>query len=219
MSILEIIKKRRSIRAFLTTPVEEAKLQNILEAGLWAPSAGNIQAWKYIVVRDPQKRKEITTAAFHQDWLQEAPLLIVVCAEIERMKNYYGVRGERLYVVQECAAAIQNMLLEAEAQGLATCWVGAFDEDAVKRILDIPDKARPQAIIALGYAGEKVPLPAKKALSTIVYFEQYGKSTLPKKEIFPLKDTFASMKEKFKEKAKTVKEAVKEKLPLKQEQS
>ncbi len=210
MSILETIKKRRSIRAFLAKQVEEAKLQSILEAGLWAPSAGNIQAWKFIVVRDTKKKEEITKAAFNQDWLLGTPVIIVVCAEIERLKNYYGVRGERLYAVQECAAAVQNILLEAEAQGLASCWVGAFDEEELRRVLDIPDKSRPQAIIALGYAGEKIPTPAKKSLHATVYFEQYGKATLPKKEIFPLKDTLSNtstqITEKLKEKTQTLKE-------------
>ena len=205
MSLLETIKKRRSIRAFLDLPVEEKKLQDILEAGLWAPSAGNLQEWKNIIVRDQKKKTEIAAAAFHQDWIAGAPVLMVVCAEVEKVKKYYGVRGERLYAIQDCAAAIQTMLLEAEAQGLASCWVGAFDEVEMNRALDIPETVRVQAIIALGYAGEQIPTPAKKELRSVVFFEKYGEREIKKKEVFPLHDSIAGVQKKFTEKASTIK--------------
>ncbi|MBW3016736.1 nitroreductase family protein [Candidatus Woesearchaeota archaeon] len=176
MDVLELIKKRRSIRAYKNISVEKDKLAKVLEAAHYAPSAGNLQSWKFIVVKDSKKKSDIVEAALNQTWMSTAPVHIVVCASLDKIKRYYGVRGERLYAVQECAAAVENMLLAAEEQGLAACWVGAFDEVLLKRVLDIPDIARPQAIVTLGYADEIVPEPAKFKLRDVVYFERYGKT-------------------------------------------
>jgi len=183
MELLELIKKRRSIRKFKNVLIERDKLLKVLEAAHWAPTAGNLQSWKFIVVKDKRKRQQLAEAAFNQMWMTEAPVFIVVNAFTDKIKRYYGVRGERLYAVQECAAAIENMILEAESLGLATCWVGAFDEAAAKRILDIPDNVRPQAILILGYGDETPPVPSKYKLKDVVYFEKY-KAT--REEFFPL---------------------------------
>ena len=206
MSILELIKKRRSIRTFQDLRVEEEKLQNILEAALWAPCSGNLQPWKFIVVKDHKKKEEIVAAAFNQEWLIGSPVIIIVCGETEKVKKYYGIRGEHLYVIQDCAAAVQNILLEAESEGLASCWVGAFDEDKLKRSFDIPDKARPQAIIAIGYSGEKIPTPAKKDLRSAVFFEKFGEREIKRQELLPIKDSLSFAKSKIKEKAEKIKQ-------------
>jgi nitroreductase len=183
MELLELVKKRRSVRKFKNVLIERDKLLKVLDAGHWAPTAGNLQSWKFIVVKDKKAREQLAEACFSQMWMTEAPVLIAVCASIDKIKRYYDVRGERLYAVQECAAAIENMILEAEYLGLATCWVGAFEEAAVKRVLDIPDDARPQAILCLGYADEKPPMPSKYRLKDVVYFEKYSKT---REEFFPL---------------------------------
>jgi nitroreductase len=205
MDILELIKARRSVRRYKGVLVEKDKLLSVLEAGHWAPTAGNLQSWKYIVVKDKKKRHDIAEACYNQMWMTEAPILIVVGAHIDKIKRYYGVRGERLYAVQECAAAIQNMLLTAESVGLATCWVGAFDEAAVKRIADIPENVRPQAIISLGYGDEKVPTPSKYQLKDVVFFESYGST---RAEFFPLEKQIQVIKDK----AVHVADRIKEKL-------
>jgi nitroreductase len=183
MELLDIIKKRRSIRKFKNVLIEKDKLVKVLEAAHWAPTAGNLQSWKFIIVKDKKAREQVAEAAFNQMWLTEAPVLIVVSAFTDKISRYYGVRGERLYAVQECAAAMENMILEAESLGLATCWVGAFDEQAIKRMLDIPGNLRPQAIIALGYADEIPPMPSKYQLRDVVYFERYK---VTREEFFPL---------------------------------
>lgn len=205
MDVFELIKKRRSIRSYKRIAVEKDKIAKILEAGHYAPSAGNLQSWKFIVVKDKTTRDKVVEAALNQTWMSTAPVLIVVCANLEKIAKYYSTRGERLYAVQECAAAIQNMLLAAEELGLATCWVGAFDEVSLKRTLDIPDSARPQAIITLGYAGEKVPVPSKYKLRDVVYFEKYGNTV---EEFFPLEKQV----EKIKEQAEPLMERLKGKV-------
>ena len=112
----------------------------------------------------------VAEAAYDQYEIVNAGVLIVVCAEPEKVERYYGLRGERLYSAQNCAAAIQNMLLEAESLGLGTRWIGGFDEEALKTMFKIPPDVRPQAIIAIGYPKEVPPKPPKYPLETVVYF-------------------------------------------------
>jgi len=175
MDVFECIKTRRSIRKYLPDPVKEEDLVKILDAARWAPSAGNLQPWEFIIVRDPEKKKAIARAALNQDFIAEAPIVIVVCANIPRTSSVYGTRGATLYCIQDTAAAIQNMLLAAHALGYGTCWVGAFRENEVKKILHIPEEVRPVAIIPLGRPGER-PYPRRRySLTEIVYEEEYGR--------------------------------------------
>jgi len=168
--ILELIQTRRNVKYFLPKFVSWDNVARILDAARHAPSCGNIQNWKFVVVFDPDKKHQIAEACYGQYEIVQAGILIVVCAEPEKAERYYGVRGERLYSVQNCAAAIQNMLLEAHSLGLATCWIGGFEEESVKSTLNIPEDARPQAIIAVGYAKEVPAKPPKYPLEPIVYF-------------------------------------------------
>ena len=159
MEVFECINTRRSIRNYLDIPVEWDKVGTILEAGRLAPNSGNIQDYNFIVVQDEEKRKTIAEASLRQHWMSKAPVYIVVCADLKKSERFYGVRGNRLYSIQNCAAAIENMLLTANSLGLGACWVGAFDENVVSRVLGIPDYARPQAIITIGYSDEKPKTP------------------------------------------------------------
>ena len=174
MEIFECISTRRSIRKYLDIPVEWDKIGTILEAGRLAPSSGNIQDWNFVVVQDEEKRKAIAEASLRQHWMSKAPVHIIVCADLKKSERFYGVRGNRLYSIQNNAAAIENMLLTAHSLGLGACWVGAFDENVVSRVLSIPDHARPQAIITIGYSDEKPKEPDKYPLTTVVFLEKYG---------------------------------------------
>lgn len=173
MDILELIKTRRTIKDFLPKFVEWDQISKVLDAARHAPSAGNLQNWKFIVVIDHELRKQLAEAALQQYEIINAAVLIIVCAEPEKVERYYGLRGERLYTVQNCAAAIQNMLLEAHSLGLGTRWIGAFDEETLKTLLNIPEEIRPQAIIALGHPKEIPPKPPKLPLESVVYFNQW----------------------------------------------
>ena len=104
-----------------------------------APSAGNCQPWFIYVVKNQKVRQELAKAAFNQGFLVEAPVNIVVCAEPKRSFSRYGERGASLYCLQDTAALVQSLLLMAEGLGLSTCWVGAFDEQAVRQVLEIPE--------------------------------------------------------------------------------
>lgn len=175
MEVAECIRNRRSVRDFLNTPVEKEKVGQILEAGKQAPSAGNQQTWKFIVVREPGLRVQIANACVQQLWVGHAPVIIVVCADMEKMKRFYGERGEHFYSIQSCAAAVENMLLTAHDLGLGACWVGAFDEASIATILGIPEGARPQAIIPIGYAARVPKEPVEYKLETVCYIEQWDR--------------------------------------------
>ncbi|MBT3813829.1 nitroreductase family protein [Candidatus Woesearchaeota archaeon] len=168
--ILDLIKNRRTIKTFMPKYVSWEKISRIIDAGRHAPSCGNVQNWKFLLVSDPDQKQQVAEAAYKQYEIIQAGTLIIVCGEPEKAERYYGLRGERLYSVQNCAAAIQNMLLEAESLGLGTRWIGGFDEEALKTMFKIPPDVRPQAIIAIGYPKEVPPKPPKYPLETVVYF-------------------------------------------------
>jgi len=173
MELFDCIKTRRCIRKFQSTPVPWDLVSKILDAGRLAPNAGNLQNWKFIVVLDQGTRQKIAEACLRQYWMAKAPVHIVVCADPKVSERYYGTRGDRLYSVQNCAAASQNMLLQAHNLGLGACWVGAFDENMVSNAVGLPEEVRPQVIIPLGYPDEKPAEPAKYPLENITYFEKW----------------------------------------------
>ncbi|MFT7615812.1 MAG: nitroreductase [Candidatus Woesearchaeota archaeon] len=175
MDLDDAVFKRRSIRKYLTIPVEKEKWSKVLHAAVHAPSAGNIQNWRIIVVRDKLTIQKIANMCHKQVWMEQAPLMFVICADVKIAQQFYGIRGDRLYSIQNCAAAAQNMLLKATDLGLGACWVSAFEEARLKILLDIPDHIRPQSIITLGYPDEVVPEPAKCTLREIVCFDVFGK--------------------------------------------
>jgi nitroreductase len=174
MNVFEAIATRRTIRKFTSQDIPMEILGVILDAGRYAPSAGNLQNWKFVIVKNKDNRVKVAEAGMQQMWIAEAPVILVVCAEIEKVRQYYGIRGERLYAIQNCAAAIQNMLLTAHALGLSSAWVGAFDETMLRRAVNIPEDIRPQAILPIGYPDEIVPAPTHYMIENVCFFESYG---------------------------------------------
>ncbi|RLG17549.1 nitroreductase family protein [Nanoarchaeota archaeon] len=175
MDIFKVIKGRRSIRRYVDRKVSRLDIVKILDAARWAPSAGNLQNWYFIVVRDKGKKLQLSEACLGQEFVALAPVVIVACADNRSIGMFYGERGERLYSIQNVAAAVQNMLLMAHSLGLGSCWVGAFDTEMVKNILRIPDNVEPQAVVTIGYPGEKPPAPKRKDLDRMVFLEEWGK--------------------------------------------
>jgi len=177
MDLFDCISQRRSIRKYLKKHVEWEKVGRIIDAGRLAPSSGNIQDWQFLVVDNEHKRHAIAEASLEQSWMADAPIQIVICCITMHGRQMYGMRGERLYSIQNCAAAVENMLLAATDLGLGSCWVGAFDEDKVCHILGIPERARPQAIITIGYAAEHLDMPQKKSLENVTFMNKYGENS------------------------------------------
>lgn len=174
MSVLNTIKKRRSIRRYLDVAVEWDKVVQILEAGRWAPSAGNLQEWKFVVISDKDTKRKVANACLKQHWVESAPIIIVICSMHEKPVQFYGDRGLNVYMLQNSAAAAENMLLTATDLGLGSCWVGAFDEEMMCDAINIPNRCRPLVVLTLGYADEKVPAPPRTVLESLVFLQRYG---------------------------------------------
>ncbi len=159
----DLLRRRRSVRTFTPEAVPRAHLERVLRAGIEAPSAGNVQPWRFVVVRRPSARQLLARAAWDQDFVAAAPAVIAVCADLARAEAAYGARGRELYCVQDGAAAAANMLLMAEAQGLGACWVGAFDEAQVRAALQLDDQVRPLALLPVGWPAERPTRPPRHA--------------------------------------------------------
>jgi nitroreductase len=172
MECIEAIKGRRSIRKFKDRAVGKEIIEQLLNAAQMAPSAGNLQARDFIVVSDKITKQKLTKAAFDQSFIEQAQVVIVFIANIERSSRIYKSRGE-LYAIQDATAGIENMLLAAHSMGLGACWVGAFNEDEVARILAIPGKTLPVAIIPVGYPDEQPVAPPRMAMDRLVHWETW----------------------------------------------
>ena len=155
-------------------PVEFEKVGRCIQAMFEAPTAGNIQDVRVIIIQNESKIKKLAEASLQQYWMEQAPVHLVICSDIKRGRQYYGMRGERLYAVHHTGAAAMTIILTAHAQELGACWVGAFDEEMVKTACGIPDYSRPHAIITLGYADEVVPKPPRYVIETFTYIERYN---------------------------------------------
>lgn len=175
MELFDAIKGRRSVRSFKDKKVEDEKIGKILEAFRWAPSAGNRQPWNVIVVSDYEIIENITSASFDQEWIATAPVVFVVCINENIVKLRYGNRGE-VYALETIGCAIQNMMLTAYSLGLGSCFVGAFDEGEVKKILNCPEHIRPIAIVPIGYSDELPELPTRDEISQFTYTNKYGEN-------------------------------------------
>ena len=172
MELREAIEKRRSVRSFVERDVGIDDIIEILEYANLAPSAGNLQARDFVIVRDDKLRKSLAKAALDQAFVSEAPIDIVVCANLRRISPY-RTRGRDLYCIQDSAASIEHILLLALEYGLSTCWVGAFDERKVSEILDLPDYVRPVAIIPIGYP-RHIPKPTPRMnIDKLVHIERW----------------------------------------------
>ena len=166
MEFFSLIQHRRSVRSYKNQPIEEEKLRKILEAANSAPSAGNLQAYHAYVFKDRSKREALARAAKGQLFIEEAPVCLVFCTDPSRSEAKYGERGRELYSLQDATIAGSFAMLAATDLGLATVWVGDFDEEAVQRV--IGDKiGRPVAMFSLGYAAEEPKPSARRAIEDI----------------------------------------------------
>ncbi|MBN1699071.1 MAG: nitroreductase family protein [Spirochaetales bacterium] len=169
-SLLELMRERKSTRNFeADRHIPHVKEQLILEAARLAPSAGNNQTWHFFIVKDLQKKQKIAEAAFGQHFIVQAPLVVIAAINKKRATNGYGKRGIELYAIQDTAAAIEHMLLAARAQGIGSCWIGAFSEDALYEAVGIErEHYRPVAIIPFGYSLDDPPNRGRHPLKQIV---------------------------------------------------
>lgn len=169
MELESVIKERQSVRAYEDRPIPEEKLQKVLESARLAPSANNRQPWKFVVVKEDKRRQEVAQAANYQTFVGEAPVVIAAVATNTEHVMSCGVPSHLV----DLAIAVDHMTLAAVNEGLGTCWIGAFSQEKVKKILKIPERCRVVALLPLGYPKEKKGAKIRKSLQEIVCYETF----------------------------------------------
>ncbi len=169
MDFFEVIAARHSVRAFAGRPVEAEKLQCVLDAANRAPSAGNLQAYEIYVVTGPAALAALARAALDQEFIAQAGVALVFCANPARSAQKYRKRGTALYCIQDATIACAYAQLAAAALGLASVWVGAFDDDHVRQAIGAGYELVPVAVLPLGYAAETPEIRPRRSLASLVH--------------------------------------------------
>lgn len=170
MNVLDAMQARRSVRKYLPKPVEEEKLAKVLEAVRLTPSRHNEQNIRVIVVRDAERKHAIRTLGNTQEMVEQADVVLVLCATDKT--DFVMPCGQYGYVV-DMSLATGFVLLEAAEQGLDTCIVCAFEESAVKKVLEIPDHVRVVSMVVMGYGDDPSPRKEKKSLESLISQERF----------------------------------------------
>jgi nitroreductase len=179
------ILSRRTCRDYKNKPVSMGKIGEILEISRYAPSAGNLQNWRFIVVTDKNKREKLSDISAEQCWMADAPVHIVICNQKKEVEKEYGKKGKELYSIQNCAIVATHIILKAQDLGLATAFIGAFDDYELQKYLDIPDDITPEAIITIGYPNKIDDEQIRDPIKVLTFFEKWGKKNT-KQEVWPI---------------------------------
>lgn len=164
-----LCKSRKSIRKFTNKPIEEDKITKIANVINSAPSAGNLQAYEVVVVKSKDKITKLYEASLHQKFISDAPVVLVFVAKTQESSKIYGERGEQLYSIQDATIACTYAMLACEALGISSTWVGAFEEEKVKEVLNCKADERPIALLPIGYTlSNKISFTHRKDLSELV---------------------------------------------------
>lgn len=171
MAVLEVIRKRYSCRAYRDKPVEQEKLNEILEAARLAPSAKNLQDWRFVVVTDKEKKHKLAEAANNQVFIEKAGAIIVACSVSDEVMRC----GQALGPI-DVAIALEHICLQAAQSGLATCWIGAFYPDKVRPVVGVPQDVAIIELMAVGYPADSPKAekqPNREPMEKIVCYEKW----------------------------------------------
>jgi nitroreductase len=181
MDVIEAIYKRRSVRCFTGQSVTDELLHRIIEAGTWAPSAGNMQAWEFVIVKDTQFKRSLVDCTDSgitsvdgvkpQEWIMGAPVVIVICYDVKRMTGRYGMKGRNLMTIMDCMLCVENMVLAATHFGLGTCCVVGFFPDKLKQALPIPKELTPLLLLPIGYPAQVDSPPYRLPVEDVIRLE------------------------------------------------
>lgn len=168
MDFFKTLEKRHCVRNFdANKEVTDEQIEKLLKAAVLAPSEGNVQPWFFVVIKKQEIKQKLTQATFGQVAINRASVIFVTCIDLEKAAGKYGERGLNLYSIQSTAAATEHLFLEATDMGLGACWIGSFDEDKVKEILDLDSNLRPVVIMPVGFSAEKPFLTDRKRIKSI----------------------------------------------------
>jgi nitroreductase len=171
MKVLEAIQKRRSVRKYKEDPIPEEALLRVLEAARLAPSGKNYQPWKFIIVKDKELKEKLAQASAGQFFIARAPVIIVGCGFPD---NCYARMGRYMKSWSvDVTIALEHLILQAQEEGLGTCWIGSFEEEEVKAILNVPEDVKVLALTPLGYPDEIPRFRGRKSLDEIISYDRY----------------------------------------------
>ncbi len=171
MKVLDVIQKRRSVRKYKEDPIPEKDLMRVLEAARLAPSGKNFQPWKFIIVKDKALKEKLARASAGQFFMAEAPIIIVGCGFPDNCYAHMG-RYMKSWSV-DVTIALEHLILQAQEEGLGTCWIGSFEEEEVKAILNIPENVKVLALTPLGYPDEIPRFRRRKSLDEIISYDRF----------------------------------------------
>lgn len=172
-----VLKKRRMVRSFKEREVKDEHVRRILQNAHSTPSAGFLQQQEFIIVKDPEVKRKLAEVAVGQDFIAQAPVVIVVCSNTNRVVKRYGDRGVNFYSIIDGAFASMLILLTVVNEELGACFVGAFKDDEVAKILELPKHVKPIGIIPIGHPNEPAEKMERISLQEITHYEAYGKKT------------------------------------------
>ena len=170
MDFLELVTSRHSVRSYQSRPVERDKLDRILEAVRLAPSGSNRQPWRFVIVRDPDVRHRLVAACADQQFIAQAPVVIAGVGLLPDRVMLCDVPGDPV----DLAIAMEHLALAAAAEGLGTCWIGAFHQDRVREVLGIPESTKVIGVMTLGYPADSTRPKSRKPISEIVCYDRWG---------------------------------------------
>ncbi|MFC1705594.1 nitroreductase family protein [Planctomycetota bacterium] len=174
MQFESLLRERRSVRSFTEKQIDDDMVDAILEAANLAPSAGNLQAYEVVMVKDTSVRAALARAALNQSFVAQAPLVLVFFTNPRRSSGRYGERGRELYCIQDASAACAFAHLRAADLGLGSVWIGAFDDRAVSRAVNAPAELQPVAILPIGYPAQSPRAAPRRPLSNLVHPDRFG---------------------------------------------
>jgi nitroreductase len=169
MAVLEVIRKRYSCRAYIDKPIEKEKLDQLFEAARLAPSAKNLQDWRFVVVSEKDKKQQVAASTNHPEVFGKAGVMIAACS----VSNEVMRCGQAVAPI-DVAIALEHICLQAAELGLATCWIGSFEPEKVRKVLEIPQDVAVIELMALGYPADKAKKPSREPIENIVCYEKWG---------------------------------------------
>jgi len=175
----EVVKRRKMIREYDSDrqQIPDKIITKLIKNAHKAPSAGHTQVQEFIIVKDSSTKKKLRKAAVNQEYVEQAPVLIIVCSNTSRSVGRYGNRGREFYSIIDGAFASMLILLSAVNEGIGACFVGAFEDTKVSEILELPKDVRPIGIICIGYPAEKPEKLGRTDIKALVHYEKYGHKT------------------------------------------
>lgn len=172
MDILEVIKSRRSVRAFKAEPVPEETLRKLVEAACWAPSGSNMQSWQFVILRNQEQMKKVFR--FSPGLFAVPPAMLFICVDKDRALAKGGEMGRDVMSLFDTAMAAQNVLLQAQSMGLGACVLCGFDQRAVQILLELPGHVKPELLIILGFPKVVPRAPTRRPVDEVLHFEKWG---------------------------------------------